>query len=330
MKFSLPKTHYEISLERLVNLKEVFPQSILEMTDPTYPEFASALSNRSAHVTNVLFHFFHMKQCGEKIYYISPGLSSRLAQTSVDVDSYFLKSPFREIYVQIEPGLFFIRKEGDIRVPVTGFYIYLREIEGKKQVRVVAAHMGKIEDGKVPDESVFYFKIVLEPGKIQQQIKQHIEENVKNDLASLEKYGGLRNVEYLEEFFNFVFNILLYITSKNPDLSEYDPLDYMKKLQGLKSAAKIRKVEQKALKRTTRSIIVVGANVHGQIEEIQKSGGIGAWKLSKQVKVSGYWRIQWYGSEKNNSKYAETIWIDDYTKGPEFSDMVHSKYVVKG
>jgi hypothetical protein len=176
MEFLLPKTHYEESWAALDTVQPgVFSLQMLALQDPTYHEFASALSSRSTHMTNTLFHLFHMKQRGDKIFYVTPGLSSRLAQTSIDIDSYFLKSPYREIFVQIEPGLFFIR-DGNEKVPVTGFYVYLRDLEDRKQIRIMAASLRHPTPERPLNESVFYFRLEFLPGKIHDQLTRYMED----------------------------------------------------------------------------------------------------------------------------------------------------------
>ena len=278
-------------------------------------------------MTNTLFHLFHMKQRGDKIFYVTPGLSSRLAQTSIDIDSYFLKSPYREIFVQIEPGLFFIR-DGNEKVPVTGFYVYLRDLEDRKQIRIMAASLRHPTPERPLNESVFYFRLEFLPGKIHDQLTRYMEDEVKKD-PSLDILGSGKNIEFLEDFAYFVFNTLLYINSKGSTFTQFHPPDFEKRLMGLKSTAKKNKTKQRAARCTSHKIIIIGDDVHKDLKEIQNAGGVGAWKLSKKVRVSGHWKVQWYGSEKDNSKHAETIWIEDYTKGPEFKEVIDTKFIVK-
>lgn len=344
MKDYLKKTHYESAYGFLSNMYngDVFPKQIFNLgPDPTYAEFVetclkslSPTNNEAdmANFMNIYFHLYHMKQCADKIYYVTPDLSARLAQTSINVDSYFLKSPFREIYVQIDPGLFYIHDIDGSKVSVEGFYVHFREYETYKHIRVMACSLLEPTANIPFNDANFYFRMEIPSGKLKDALKEHMENEVEKKKNFLKRSDIFKNIGYLEEFAAYIFNILLYITSKNPDLSVYKPVDFQQKIDRLRSASKKRKLEKRAQKASTHRIIVIGANVkdkNNDMEEIQKAGGIGNWKLSHKVRVSGHWRAQWYGSEKDNTRHAETIWIDDYEKGPEFSDIISPKFIVK-
>lgn len=338
------KTHYECAWTYLESIHtDTFTQEMLNTgKDPTYEDFAtsslSALSHNGdvasiVNYLNIYFHIYQMRQSGEKIYYVTPDLSARLAQTTINIDTYFLKSPFREIFVQIDSGLFFINDTNETRVPVQGFYVYLRDFNKYKQIRVMATSLLKPTPLIPFNDANFYYHIEISPGKLYNQLQKYIENEVEPKKKSLKRFDLAKNIDHLEEFTAFVFNVLLYITSKNPDLTNYIPTDYNQRLKNLKSASKKRKLKQRAQKSTSHRIIIIGASIqdkNNDMEKIQKAGGIGNWKLKNKIRVSGHWRAQWYGSEKDNTRHAESIWIDDYDKGPEFSETVTSKFIVKG
>jgi hypothetical protein len=341
MKFQLPKNHYEATWGYLDSvMPSVFTPS-MKMTgvDPTYSDFYQTVVPPEAYndpkytsFVNVYYHLYHMKQAGDKIYYVTPNLAARLAQTTVNVDSYFIRSPFRELFVQIDPGLFFIKDADGSEHPVQGFYVYLRDFETYKQLRIMACALLKPTKEIAYNDVTFYFKIEITEGKVKEQITKYIQDRLIDQADEIKRFEGYRNVMYLEDFMNFVLNVLLYITSKSPDFSTYVPEDLSKKLDGIKSAAKKRKLEQRIQRAGTHKIIIVGSSIQDPddiINDIQKAGGVGAWKLQNRVRVSGHWRAQWYGNEKEGTRRAETIWISDYEKGPEFAEMVKSQYVVK-
>lgn len=337
------KTHYECTWRFLSKLRPgIFTPEMIDCgSDPTYDEFAlksvDSVINLGTHAQianylNIFFHLYHMKQAYEKIYYVTPELSARLAQTSINVDSYFLKSPFREIFVQIDSGLFYINDISGIRVPVQGFYVYLRDFVEYKMLRVMACSVLEPTD-KIPfNDANFYFKVIIRSGKLNDVLKKFIKNQIEPELKGLQSYDLANNIDHLEEFTAFVFNVLLYITSKKPCLSNLEPVNYKDRLQNVKSASKRQKLEKRAAKANTHRIIVIGEGIqdrNNDIEKIRSAGGIGLWKLKNKVRVSGHWRTQWYGSEKGGTRRAEQIFIDDYTKGPEFSDAISSKYLVK-
>ncbi len=336
-------THYEAAWRYMESLNpHIFTEDMLGSgPDPTYEEFGlraiSTISDRNnqslvTSYLNIFFHLYHMKQSNDKVYYVTPELSARLAQTSINVDSYFLKSPFREIYVHIDPGLFYINDISGAKVPVHGFYVYLRDFDDYKQIRVMACSLMK-PTPEIPFNDVnFYFHVEINPGKLSDQLKKHVETKITPELSGLRKFDVSNNIDYLEDFTAFVYNVLLYITSKRPNLTNLAPVNYNEKLKGIKSSAKRRKLLQRAEKANTHSIIIIGEGVqdkYNDIEKIRKAGGIGQWKLQYKVRVAGHWKKQWYGSKKDNTRYDEQIFVDDYTKGPEFSEIVSSKYIVK-
>ena len=80
---------------------------------------------------------------------------------------------------------------------------------------------------------------------------------------------------------------------------------------------------------TSRPIIIVGDNIkdeNNQVQEILQAGGIGKWKLTTRIYVSGYWRTQWYGHAE--AKESKLIFIEPYYKGPELAEVINKKYQV--
>jgi hypothetical protein len=339
----LPKTHYESVLEyiRTITPDVFMPEMITSGPDPDYETFYKAcypksLTNEDTpqylNMINIYFHLYHMKQSGEKIYYVTPEISSALAGTSLNFDAHFLRSPFREIFVQIDPGLFKFHDVDGCTVPVHGFYVYLRDFEDHKHLRILACSQLKPTPDIPYNDATFYFRIQIGlHGKVQEQVHDFVEDHIRINKSGLARFGSVRNIDYLEDFATFVINTLMYITSKNPDLTEYLPVDAAERLSNIKSIAKRRKFEQRMGRTSSQRIIIIGASHQNKdIEDNKKAGGIGAWKLQNKVRVSGHWRSQWYGSDKDNTKRIETIWIKDYEKGPEFADVINSKFIVIG
>lgn len=342
---NFPKTHYEHACDYLNTqigltsfLKEV---SVAVGDDPEYTDFGTYLMEssilkasdseaNSSFLINILFHIYLMKMNHEKIYYTTPQLAVKLAQTDINVDSHFLKSPFREIYIQIDPGLFTVSDPQGAH-PVRGFYVFLKENKDKnvKEIRIMASAILKNSEDIPFNDTLFYYKIYFEPGKIKEQVKSSIEKNVKNKLDDLFKFGGISNINHIEEFTYFVINILLYITSKDPDIREQLPTNFRAKIEGKKSAGKIKKLQKIAERATAYPIIIIGDNIkdeNNQVNEIIKAGGVGKWKLTTRLYVSGYWRIQWYGHA--DAKESKIIFIEPYYKGPELADVINKKYQV--
>jgi len=344
MKKYFTKTHFEYVKE---HFDKIVPQAFMQEKlcigdDPTYNEYCTAILNlefnknadkhTQSYYNNLLFHLYQMKNNGEQIYYITPDLSSRLARTICNSDVYFLKSPYREIFVQIDPGLFYINSAKGDKTPVQGFYVYLRDYDNKKHIRVMASALLKPTPEYPLRDTGFYFHIDMDYNKILDELKIYINKEKNRKEKEIKQFDTYKNENHIEEFASFVFNTLLYITSKNPDVINHDPFDFDKGLEKLKSKAKKRKMEQQREKTTSKRIVIVGSHIKDRnkdIYNIKRAGGIGAWKLQHKVKVSAYWRMQWYGSKKDNTRHSEIIWIDSYEKGPEYAELISNKHIVK-
>jgi hypothetical protein len=344
MKNYFIKTHYEYVIEYLKSINpDVFRQEKLHFgKDPTYKEYCAAISNlivknnlteiTKNYYYNLFFHLYHMQNCGEQIYYITPELSARLVQTYCNSDVYFLRSPFREIFVQIDPGLFYINNLEKSKTPVIGFYIYIRDINGKKHIRVMASALLKPTTELPFRDTGFYFHMEMDFTKIQDELQIYIKNEVNRKKVKFKEYNFYKDVDHIEEFATFVFNTLLYITSKDPDIIEYKPFNFEKKLKNLKSKNKKRKIEQQKENATAKKIIILGTHIKDKnkdILNIKKAGGVGAWKLKHKINVPAHWRTQWYGSKKEGTQHCENIWINSYEKGPEYADVITSKHIVK-
>jgi hypothetical protein len=340
----IQKTHYEI-VKELIQSKKLFNsfnfQTFISRLEPdcgknpTYEEFAkssfmldlnSTLEGNLSQLAvfaNVLYHLYTLYQQHERIYYICPKLAVDLAQTELNIDTHFLKAPFPEIYIQIDPGLYFISDETG-EYPVRGFYVNTKEDGDKKILRIMTASL------KTPysqlsvtnDDILFYFRINLGPGKVNEQLQKYIEESVLSKKEELKTFNGLQNVTHLKELFFFIFNVLLYITSKDPDILAQLPINYKKKISGLKSQSKINKFLQRQSKTCKLPVLILGSKVVSNypIDKIKNTGGIGKWKLNERVYVSGHWRIQWYGPA--DARRSDLIFIKPYEKGPEVSEII--------
>jgi len=333
-KEELAKSHYEYFSEYLKNTKvtEILQKSGLD-SDPTYEEFFRTLYPTglpdevrapAVYEANILFHAYHMRSSGERLYYITENLASRLANTSINVDTYFLKSPFREIFVQIDPGLFSVIDLDGTKNPVVGFYVYLREISGVKQLRIIACAILKPTPDIPFNDSVFYYRLNLGPGKIHDEVDNYFKNQIQFNRDDLERYKGKMNVDYLQDFTSFVINVLLYLTSKNPDIIKQLPVYYNRMLENIKNPVKRRKLVKRMDKAPKLPIFVAGSSIKDDrnTQAISRYGSVGKWKLSHQQKVSGHWREQWYGSAKDSTRHQEVIWIEDYIRGPDAGDVI--------
>jgi len=345
----LCKTHYEDLVEYINSGRFSIIKSFDIITSPEFPRAVTYEEFYTSHpilvravesmsypeefvstLANIFFHAYCLHHNGEKFYHIRPQLAMNLKNTDINIDAHFLQSPFREIFIQIDPGLYDITDVYTLENwPVTGFYVNLLEKTDCKEIRIMAtAKRPKKSNSPVPsgdfDDSIFYFKLYIKPGKIQDSVKDTIK-NLRNGHADAIN-GGEHNIDNIEKIFNFVLNTLLYITSKDPDIVKLLPYDFLTEVKGLKNPVKKRKVLARAAKHTAKEILVIGQKVLSPYAIHDKKTGEFQWQLDKRVFVSGHWRVQWYGTDKDNTKIAKVIYIEPYEKGPEFAEQSGRHY----
>jgi len=337
----LPKTHYELSSEVLrtrLGLDHFMDEIVaVHGNDPSYDDVYASIDpqgvnselrpERILYIAHVFHHFIHMKLAGEQIYFLMPELAARLAQTEANIDATFLKSPYREIYVQIPQNFFHIRDFDGSLHSIQGFYVYLKEDEnGYKLLRIMAAALVPPAPGLPFNDSIFYFRYKFGPGKIQDQIDKQYAEQCKRE-EELQRYGASRNVEYCDVFAAFVCNVLLYLTSREPDTTVQNPAVP----RDLKSARKLQKQAKRLAKESALRVIIVGAKYKEsqRVKDIHTAGSVGKWKLQQKSLVPGHWRGQWYVSDKEGTRRREVIWIENYERGPDMAEAVSKPHVVR-
>lgn len=286
---------------------------------------------QTVYETNVMFHLLAMKKCHEKIYYITPKLAIDLVNTNLTIDSRFLMSPFEQIYLKLDSDLFMITDTANnLPTYIDGVYVNFKQYStGKKEIRMMAAALLEPTETHPFNDSVFYFRFeFFENGNLEEQINSYIE-NIMFRKDELEKYRGNINIKYIYEISKFVFNVLLYITSKNANLIENkNPLAELGRQQQSKKKKKAKILQRKMNSSSSMPYIIVGQNIEHSMEQQIRSSKTGVFenKLDHRVYVSGHWRMQWYGSGEN--KHQQQIQIEPYYKGPELADVITRKYKV--
>jgi len=290
-----------------------------------WPRIRSLPVEVFAYYSNVLFHLYQMRHHEEKVYVVTQQLAQQLSDTSLNVDCRFLKSPFKEIFIQVDKGLFQILDLQTLKeVDVEGIYVYLNESGTHREIRMMAASLLKPNDKYPFNDSVFYFRFHMdEEDKIRDKVNEYLEDPAIWSDVNIKKSGGEINKKYIATLSNFVFNTLLYITSKDADIQAMLPF----KPTGLKKKKKQKKEQQKVDRLSALPYILVGGNIKPHYEQV---ASISKWKLQNRVYVEGYWRIQWYGSIKDDTRHAQTIWIEPYYKGPELAEVINKAHLMRG
>lgn len=336
----MDKTHYEaayaylkdtIGIDELVRLGKISHPDGMSFSElqkamqEMWPRIRALPIDVFAYYSNVLFHLYQMRHHEEKVYVVTRQLAQQLSDTSLNVNCRFLKSPFKEIFIQIEKGLFQILDLQTLKeVDVEGIYVYLHENGVHREIRIMAASLLKSNEQYPFNDSIFYFRFHMDEGdKIMDKVNEYINDPaIWNDI-NIKKTGGTINKQYISILSNFVFNTLLYITSKDADIQNMLPF----KPTGLKKRKKQKKEQKKIDRLSSLPYILVGGNIKQCYEQVTS---ISKWKLKSRVYVEGYWRIQWYGSIKDDTRHAQTIWIAPYHKGPELAEVINKAHLMKG
>jgi hypothetical protein len=343
-------TYYELMLGIMTEFDEFYKrtENLFGGRMPYYKEFLfgkSYLSLPTMHVSKTdeelrsllesAFHLYAMKKCGAPMYEIEEGLAHQLLHTRLNVDTFFLKSPFTEIMLAIPHGLF---KIPDIstgaEVWVENIYVHFRDdIEGYKQVQVFATNMTWIEsevagwlsgtDGGMWDDTIFFFDVALKSGKKVDDALKEVIDNIKWGDGIADQQGKDR----LDIIFRFVFNTLLYLTSRDAEIIKQLPVNYMKQIKSIrnpnKNRKKIERLKVLARESTSKSYMYITkknapivSSEPGEYRDRQSR-----YKLLSKQMVSGFWRIQWSGPRKNQfgapqkGERYQLIFIDPFERG---------------
>lgn len=144
-------------------------------------------------------------------------------------------------------------------------------------------------------------------------------------------FSTKNDTEVLPRAFQFVINILLYITSADCDVIHHNASlyrDMVKRLDGLKSKAKKQKLQKRIDRESGISRYIVGSSFQLSREEkmlydtIKSSG-----KHKLRYPVGGHWRKQWYGHK--DAQYQKPKWIRPHFRGPELAELIKSIGLLK-
>ena len=273
-------------------------------------------------MARMIWHFWTMRRW-ERIYYVSKNLWTKLENTDSKIHSNFFKPPFPSFYVTLEDCNIRFKDMQD-EENLSGFYLQSNAISDVIEVRILAScRPDRIQEHK---DVNFFFTFQIKNG-------DNIEDSIDFNIQKLKKIADLHNphdmnpvnINGMGRLFRIAINIVLYLTSRNPDIIQYipDKIHFEEK----KNPAKREKAERLASRSMQSPFTYVGSKVQKLVVPNSFIGK--SWELQYQVPVSGHWRQQWMGSEKDGSKRQETIWIEPYIKGPDMAEAVNKTFIVK-
>jgi len=283
--------------------------------------------------TSVVQHMYHLWR--DKNYFdISPRLCDKLIDTDLkDMDTFFLKTPFRSMYLSLPPGNgLHIHNEHTGEHELLGIYILLQDY-GKPETVAIRTEDNKVdgvtkylhilaagEDKAKYDDALVFFHLMFWEGKISDSI-----ERSKQFLSpDPELWPSVLEV------FNFVTKVLLYLNCANVSIQKIAGFDIGGKLAGLKSSAKKRKLLQRYEKQSTEAHRLLDTMIDrsqysgNQLSSKAPGGFLGPKPLER---VRGHFKVQHFGIGCLEQK---VIWIEPYIRGSDaeyFRDEKHYRLI---
>jgi len=276
-------------------------------------------------IARMAWHPWTMDAYGGKIFYVSKNLWTKLEQTKLSVNIQTFRAPYPSVYI--------ILQDCDIRMKdykdegnVSGFYFQLENIhDAVMYMRIMAC--GKPHLISTGSDLNFYWTFRFD------KIKEDVEDAIDRNVTDLGKKFMIHNptdfsqgnIELMSRLTKIAANLMLYLTSKSPDVVETKP--EVVPVEGKKNPAKRAKAEN--LKSRSMQIPFIYVGQHVTKVECPSSPSGKTWSLSEQIWVSGHWRQQWMGSASDGTKHQEGVWIEPYKKGPDVAELINKKYIVK-
>ena len=319
-----PKTHYEY-ITKLHSYHE-FPRD--NFRDISFTEFLQQFDDPTDKATLTGIHFqFHLMQMvvhREKIFYIPDSLSEMLKTADVNVSSKFVQSPYKEMYISVKHDDIYITDGEDI-TEIAGYYINFRQHGNFKTIIAIAnSDVSLIEEER--DVLQFFSFCIYDHETVNEALSRS-----QTDLR--EREVSEESMEAFLEVIRRIIGILLYITSAGARFEDVRPKSFIEAAGKLSNPKKIRRAVKAAasyaqqpfilvLPPTPRDPVAMSA-VTGE-EDTEKSR-----KIMKQFTVRGHFRQQWVGSENDGTRRQKLIFIQPFTKGPDFAEAINKKYILK-
>jgi len=272
---------------------------------------------------NIFYQVYHFLKFGKKVFRLTDNLVENLMATEMGkVPADLIRMPFGTIYFSIGEQHIQILDPRTGYHRVTGIFVTTKDInQNLTLLRFLACGKANKASKHTLDDSVYFFQIMLDRTK-------PLEEAVSVTGDPIEYSDEVVKSYYtqIKTICHFIFNVLLYITSKEfrTDFAyRHAPsIDTSK----LKSKSKIRKRNKKANKISKLPYYSIGDEI--TISVYNKEGLRGDMPIDKKFHYSyrfvvhGHWR---HYTDRNNGK---PKWIKPYYKGPTIGDIVDKNYKV--
>lgn len=327
MKKTWYEKNFEIFKENFYLLDKELPNNY------SYEEYLKTDFINSKQIEEItrktFYHLYCYYRTIGRIYEVRETLTSFFLYTPINISTSLFKSPFEEIIISLPDNFYVLDNVNtSMKMPLKECYVnFIEKSSYDKKLSIL--FYGAFNEEK---EGLMCFDVVLQKKTIDESLEdtfkkwENGEINTKNEFPKDSKESWLN-------YFKFVCNTIIYITSPEADIRKSNNLeDFQQKLVAVKSPKKRKKLERKLESLTTLSTYIVGSSIDFSKEEIElydklKEFSMQGYKLNCRFPVGGHWRSQWYGTE--NNKYQRPKWIKPFLKGPEMAEIIKSIGIIK-
>jgi hypothetical protein len=269
--------------------------------------------------TSIVQQIYHTWK-DRNIFDLTLPLCQKLNATDFrDVDTFFLRAPFRSMYISMPKGNGHYVKDAITGLhELIGIYLLYQDYgdgrdtgirDDKNVVKDVIKYIHVLacgEEKSLYNDSLVFFHLLFWKGKVSASIERNRPILQAGDEAW----------KYVQDLFQLVSKILLYINCSNAVIEQIAGIDVDKKLAALKNKSKKRKL----LKKFDRESVLPHKKLVITIDRTNKthSQGEKTASIKKSLeRVRGHFKVQRYGTDRSESKI---IWIEPYIRGEGSED----------
>jgi len=261
---------------------------------------------------NKEFHFVelmvlpYMIKFNGKVFVLTENICKMFLNTTINTDVNLIKMPFDLFFVQCQSPIPVDYAGETHKQPIVGFYLL------KKEDEILTFYLHKPKKREI--------KYDVSTSSI--NLKLH--NKTKGLDAELNKDGGeCENIGLLLN--NFIFNVLLYLTSKDPDIiKQFDlPPKIPKKI--LKNPRSVRRFKEKH-DCSKQEYYLVGSKDPDVKNYSEKNENPQA--IQTKFQVSGHWHHYWTGSKYLENRERIHKWVKPYYKCKEYEEKNKLRIVV--
>ena len=321
------------------------------ITDPRYNvlagmEFDQDTDFENATTESILRHALKVySTCGQKMYFVSTALEHELRNTSVrGMPQEFFHLPYPCVYLVCpEKAPFKIFHHSTEWHEVEGIYLVEDEVIVPRTIRMILA--GKLNDKSQheADDALYHWSLYLKEGSTieecidasfdvgagrvtQLRVLPEMDGHGERTFTSGGPHSGQGTDElfvklqpHLKEAFNYAFNVMLYATHPDSEITQFNSSLLYENLRGRAMKAKGKKRDglfKRAREVKGKDRVMLGGSLvidrSGEVGET-KGRGAGA-KHKVRTYVAGHWQHYWTGEGRTERIYKR---VRPYWKGPK-------------